>query len=183
MELNINGKVDRAALSASYEADAAAGPGSGDLSPSQPAWQTPWESALGGIWQALLPHATLSASAHFLTIGGTSILALRVAAEVRRMLGRDLRPVDVLLYPVLADQAAYIAALPALPMAEARSESTPDEAGGPRHFGDLQFVNVSGKASHRGGRRRRHGPPVRHWRESASASPSPLIHTTSAKTK
>jgi len=115
LPVSINGKVDRAALAAWYDVDAAAGARAVALTPSQPAWQTPWESALAGIWQALLPHAMLTSAAHFLTMGGTSILALRVAAEVRRVLSRDLRPVDVLLHPVLADQAAFIAVLPALP--------------------------------------------------------------------
>lgn len=102
LPININGKVDRAALSAQVDQ------ASDELVPveaNEPDLMGPMEEALAGIWQRVLPQARIHRRAHFLRIGGTSLLALRVSALIGQQLGREFSPLDVLRFPVLADQA------------------------------------------------------------------------------
>lgn len=99
-----NGKVDRKALSSMATPE----PVSAVSTPVDAGWATPTERVLADIWQESLPAARLHREAHFLKVGGTSILALKVAAEVEQRLHRVLRPVDVLLHPRLCEQAAWI---------------------------------------------------------------------------
>ncbi len=113
--LSLNGKVDRGALGALLEH-------AGDDPEIDINWRNETERQLAGIWQQVLPTASVHRSAHFMRMGGTSLLALRVSAQVRRQLGRDLTPIDVLRVPVLADQARQVHEAP-LP-----SGSTPLEA-------------------------------------------------------
>lgn len=123
---NGNGKVDRAALAKLSEASQF-GPAEGPTNqPSAP--QDEFEAGLLAIWRELLPHAPITRNSHFLRIGGTSLLALHIATRVRRQMGRNLPPVDVLRHPVLADQAHVISRL--TPLAE--QGAVYDQHGGQR---------------------------------------------------
>ncbi|HZT55957.1 MAG TPA: amino acid adenylation domain-containing protein, partial [Burkholderiaceae bacterium] len=108
---NRNGKVDRAALA--RLAEAADVPGAQDAdAAAAPIGE--FETRLAAIWQTLLPRARIGRGSHFLRSGGSSLLALHVATQVHKQLGRNLAPVDVLRRPVLAEQAALISQLPQL---------------------------------------------------------------------
>ena len=66
------------------------------------------EAQLTAIWRQYLPNARIGRDTNFLAIGGTSLLALQVSAQVRRKLGKNLTPIDVLRLPVLFEQARGI---------------------------------------------------------------------------
>lgn len=107
---NRNGKVDRDALALLADAvDTRSEPVDATTAP-----RGEFETKLASIWQALLPRARIGRGSHFLRIGGSSLLALHVATQVHKQLGRNLAPVDVLRRPLLADQAELIAQLPIL---------------------------------------------------------------------
>ncbi|MEP7100300.1 MAG: amino acid adenylation domain-containing protein [Burkholderiales bacterium] len=119
---NLNGKVDRAALARLLDASQR-GP-SDARADSAATLNGEFETALASIWRDLLPHAAIARDAHFLRIGGTSLLALHVAAKVHKLMRRNLPPMEVLRHPVLADQARLIAQLPLLAdRGEVRDES------------------------------------------------------------
>lgn len=109
LPVNINGKVDRAALSAQVDQ---ASDGRAPVEADEPALMDAMEESLAGIWQRVLPQARIHRRAHFLRIGGTSLLALRVSALIGQQLGRDFSPLDVLRFPVLADQAQCLSRAP-----------------------------------------------------------------------
>ncbi len=101
--INLSGKVDRRAI----EAMIAAGTTTDEIAPDAPL-RTDTERALAQIWERCLPGARIDRDADFTALGGTSLLALRIAADVARTLGRALDPIDVLRHPVLAAQARLI---------------------------------------------------------------------------
>lgn len=107
MPLNANGKVDRKALLASIAQEAQApahAAGAGFISET--------EAALAAIWQACLHKASLSREADFWALGGTSVLALQLSAQIGRHFSKDFPPVEILRHPLLADQARRLDALP-----------------------------------------------------------------------
>ncbi len=103
MPVNRNGKIDREALARLLDSVTEPSATAEYAEPMSLA-----ETALAAIWRELIPGAGITRDAHFLRVGGTSLLALHVASLVRKRLGRELAPVDVLRHPVLADQAALI---------------------------------------------------------------------------
>lgn len=120
--INLSGKVDRRAV----EAIVAAGATPDAVVADEPL-RTETERVLAQIWERCLPGARIGRAAHFTELGGTSLMALRVAADVARALGRALDPVDVLRHPVLAAQAQAIDASPpalAASLADTRSTLT-----------------------------------------------------------
>ncbi|MFI9627980.1 amino acid adenylation domain-containing protein [Streptomyces sp. NPDC052042] len=121
LPLTANGKVDRRAL-----ADLLAGPQ--ELRPVRPL--TPHERTLADIWSALLGTPVGSPAAHFFQLGGNSLLAMSVQAEVEQRTGAHLPVSAVLGTPVLADLAAVLAeAGRVAPLEESRPE--PQDAAGP----------------------------------------------------
>lgn len=119
--INMSGKVDRRAV----EAIVAAGE-SREAVPNEAPPETPTEQALAQIWQRCLPLARIDRNASFIALGGTSLMALRVAADIARVLGRALDPVDVLRNPVLAAQARLIdTSAPADAVANAAGGASP----------------------------------------------------------
>jgi amino acid adenylation domain-containing protein len=125
MPLNLNGKVDRKALGEQLFGESAGG----DDTPAVLGSET--ERQLARIWKRCLPGAvrsTVDARAHFTKLGGTSILALRVAAEVRSVLMREIAPLEVLRHPVLAELAKRVDAAPAVrSLSGATPQATSDE--------------------------------------------------------
>lgn len=108
----VSGKIDRTRL-AQQASSEHADPGT-HRQARDTHWQTEHESRLAAIWQSLLPEADIHRQASFVLIGGSSLLAMRVSSLVARQWGRELRPLDVLLNPVLADQAQVMACAPLL---------------------------------------------------------------------
>ena len=104
----VSGKIDRALLARLGDHEQAT------AQERDTAWQSEHEARLAAIWQSLLPTADIHRHANFLLIGGSSLLAMRVSGLVAQQLGRQLRPLDVLLHPILADQARLLAVAPML---------------------------------------------------------------------
>ena len=106
LPLGLTGKVDRAALAQLLDADEQA---QVQVAADHANEFDAAELALAAIWQELLPRASLHPDSNFLRVGGTSLLALHVAALVRDRMQRQVSPVDVLRYPVLSQQAHLFA--------------------------------------------------------------------------
>lgn len=89
LPLTPNGKLDRAALPApaagEQRAHAADGNDDGDAI----------ERALRAIWESALGRTGIALDADFFDLGGHSMLAVRVLAEIDRRMGRQLRTADV----------------------------------------------------------------------------------------
>lgn len=118
LPVNLNGKVDRDVLAQLPPAEASAAAGSASIDPSMGAI----EAALAAVWGELLPRASLRRDSHFMRVGGSSLLALHVAALVRKRLGRVLSPVDVLRHPVLSEQARILEQAQAAPREPGRAD-------------------------------------------------------------
>ncbi|MCA9286397.1 MAG: amino acid adenylation domain-containing protein, partial [Phycisphaerales bacterium] len=120
LPINTNGKVDRDALLALLATDRVVdernSPDSGAERPGAfaTAFVTGTEEALASIWQRWLPPQDLRRDSHFQSCGGTSLLSLRVAADIRRHLGRRVSPVEIMLCPVLSEQARRVDLAPAV---------------------------------------------------------------------
>lgn len=101
--VTLNGKVDRRALEARLNVQMPV------LAATESMWNTDVERQLAGLWQAVLPGTTLDRHSHFVQLGGTSLLALKLSAMARRELNRDLSPIDILRRPILSEQALLLA--------------------------------------------------------------------------
>ncbi|WP_410581903.1 non-ribosomal peptide synthase/polyketide synthase [Amycolatopsis sp. lyj-108] len=94
--LNVNGKLDRAALPAP------------DFSRPVTAWTAPGtdaERALAEIWAEVLGVEEVGAEADFFELGGDSILSIQVVSRARRA-GLRLLPKDLFRYPTIRALAA-----------------------------------------------------------------------------
>lgn len=85
LPLNINGKVDRAALLAGI-----APTQSQKLPTVEAAPQDYLEKAIWGIWREVLPGIRIRRTDHFTDLGGTSLAALNMMARIEKMLGRSI---------------------------------------------------------------------------------------------
>jgi thioesterase domain-containing protein len=101
MPLTANGKVDRKALPAPEQA------GVGERA-AYVAPRDETERLLAGIWEELLGREQVGIEDDFFTIGGHSLLAVRVMARVRRELGRDLPLVAFFRDPTVRGLAAAV---------------------------------------------------------------------------
>ncbi len=79
------------------------------LSPAYRAPRGGVEKALAGIWAELLAVERVGAQDNFFLLGGDSILALRLVAEVKRRLGVELPPHEVFRAPTIAQMSRLIA--------------------------------------------------------------------------
>ena len=88
LPLNINGKVDRAALLASLPSHLA-GKSNSDGEP-----RDYLEKAIWGIWRDVLPGLRITRNDHFTDLGGSSLTALDMISRVEKMVGHPigLRP-------------------------------------------------------------------------------------------
>jgi amino acid adenylation domain-containing protein len=100
LPLNASGKVDRATLARFVVA-----PGAGPRTPPR----TPLELEIAALWQNVLPAAPASVHATFLEAGGSSLLAVQLAARIREHFQLEL-PVASLLAgtDTIASQAAAV---------------------------------------------------------------------------
>lgn len=118
MPTNINGKLDRNALAQwVQQAHTAA------ASPSSTVWETPTEATLADIWGKIFPSSPIEASFSFRALGGTSLLAMRVASEVRTRLHKDLNPIEVLKHDRLTSLAQAIDESPDVDAADVHATS------------------------------------------------------------
>ncbi|MFI6531642.1 amino acid adenylation domain-containing protein [Nonomuraea sp. NPDC050547] len=100
LPLGANGKVDRAALARlAREPDGQ----SGDAPPAGPT-----EQALAAIWRSLLDLTDVGRHQNFVTLGGDSVLATRLAEEIRIEFGADLPLRELFAGPTIAEHAALI---------------------------------------------------------------------------
>jgi amino acid adenylation domain-containing protein/non-ribosomal peptide synthase protein (TIGR01720 family) len=108
---------------------AAAGPGSGVAGHARPALDTPYaaprtaeERALAEVWQRLLGIAPIGVHDDFFDLGGSSLLATRLAARAGEQLGVELPLAELLANPTVAS----------LTEAAARRRAAAGEAGATR---------------------------------------------------
>jgi amino acid adenylation domain-containing protein len=99
MPTTLSGKVDRARLPVPHAGSEFAADGR----PSGPT-----EELVADAWCAVLGIEQVSATDNFFALGGQSLLAIRLAARLRRSLGLALPMVAVFENPYLRELAAYI---------------------------------------------------------------------------
>jgi hypothetical protein len=99
-----NGKLDVAALPQPFGDDPAAGRSdAGDAEPSGPI-----EPLIAEAWQEVLGRDRVLATDDFFTLGGHSLMALKVVATLRRRLGMTVPTTMVYQHPRLRDLAAQL---------------------------------------------------------------------------
>jgi len=101
LPLSANRKVDKKALPSPLGGRAAAA--SGGRPP-----ESTLEQALAALWNRLLGVAVTDATASFFTLGGHSILAIRLVALIEKELGVHLSLPDLFQNPSIADQAQLL---------------------------------------------------------------------------
>ncbi len=107
LPLSANGKIDRTALGELKSPDEGA-----SLAVRDVAWQSVFEQTLAEAWASVLPQAQVHRHANFLMLGGSSLMAMKVAMFAGRAAGRQLSPLEVLLHPLLHEQARRLAVAP-----------------------------------------------------------------------
>jgi len=105
LPLTPHGKVDRAAL-----LELALAPEEPEQAPAEEAL-TASEQAVAGIWARHLGLERVTREDHFLEVGGHSLVAVQVIAEVREHFQVDMAVGTLFASPVLADFAAAVDAL------------------------------------------------------------------------
>ncbi len=96
-----NGKLDTASLPDPRTQGGA--PDTGHVSP-----RTPEEALLADIWRDLLGVATVGIHDDFFSLGGDSLLAIRVTSAIRREFGKSLPLASLVRAPTLAALAGYL---------------------------------------------------------------------------
>ncbi len=121
MPLNANGKVDRKRLPAA-EAEPAP-PAAEHVAPRNPV-----EAQLAALFEAALGVRPISVNANFFALGGHSILAIRLLAQVREQHGRDVSLTTFFQHPTVAEVARALqfsaSAEPALPLVALQPQGT-----------------------------------------------------------
>ncbi|MFI9451989.1 beta-ketoacyl synthase N-terminal-like domain-containing protein [Amycolatopsis sp. NPDC052450] len=80
------------------------------LSDRPPTSRADYEQALARVWAGSLRVGEVPPDADYFELGGTSVLALQVLAEIRRELGMRLRLRDIYAHRTLRDLAGFMAA-------------------------------------------------------------------------
>jgi len=101
LPLTPNGKVDRAALP---EPSVIAATDRGTIATPQ----TPMERSVAGIWQNVLSVEQIDIHENFFDLGGHSLLIIKVQAQLRKLLGLELKMVDLFRYTTVSSLAAYL---------------------------------------------------------------------------
>lgn len=101
LPLTPNGKVDRRALPAPVTSALV---GSAYIPPEGEV-----EISLATIWEELLSVERVGRHDHFFNLGGHSLLAVRIVANVRQVLRREVGVADLFQHPMLADFAKVVA--------------------------------------------------------------------------
>jgi amino acid adenylation domain-containing protein len=122
-----SGKLDRAALPDPADAmTAGAGPAP---APGE-------EAALAAVWRAVLRREVVSATADFFDLGGTSLLGMRLVAQIRAGLGAPIALYDLFRYPTIRALAPVVA--------QARAQAPVAPAAIPRR--ERQRVSASSRS-------------------------------------
>lgn len=66
------------------------------------------EKLMANIWASVLGQAIRSPEAEFFTLGGSSLLAMQIAAEASNTFGKPVSAVDVLMSSSLRDLVSGI---------------------------------------------------------------------------
>jgi amino acid adenylation domain-containing protein len=103
LPLTPNGKLDEAALPAPE--DRAADPDAG----LEPAGR--FEELIAGVWTEVLGRDRVAANDDFFALGGHSLIALRVAARLKKNLGLAVTIKEVYRHPRLSDLARHVESL------------------------------------------------------------------------
>jgi len=101
LPLNVNGKVDRAALPAPDQTRP-------QLEQAFVAPQTPTEHTLAGIWRSVLGIGTVGRHDNFFALGGHSLLATQVVSRVKQQWRVDLPLVRMFDHSTIAELSALI---------------------------------------------------------------------------
>jgi aryl carrier-like protein len=72
------------------------------------------EAALAAVWRAVLRREVVSATADFFDLGGTSLLGMRLVAQIRAGLGAPIALYDLFRYPTIRALAPVVAQARAL---------------------------------------------------------------------
>jgi amino acid adenylation domain-containing protein len=134
-----NGKLDVTALPE---------PG-GVVAPLREVPRAGLESEIAAIWSELLDGRLIDRRDHFFRSGGHSLLAARVIARLRNMLGLDIGVAELFAQPVLADFAVVAGRCAAAPLPEL--EAVPRDGPLPLSFAQqrLWFVSQTGEEASR----------------------------------
>ncbi|MET8542171.1 non-ribosomal peptide synthetase [Kitasatospora sp. NPDC004799] len=104
MPLSVNGKVDHRALPAVDEARwADAGQEPGD----EP--QGEFETLIAGVWAEVLGRQRISPTDNFFSLGGHSLIALRVIGRLKKQFGITVSTKEVYQHPELRTLAEFVA--------------------------------------------------------------------------
>lgn len=109
LPINANGKVDLVALDLETTSSEAKDE-SGQLGGEGGAESV--EQRLIQLWVRVFQTSSIHHQSNFATLGGNSLTALQLSAQVRRLFGRDLTPLDIVRTPVLGEQAKLIETAP-----------------------------------------------------------------------
>ena len=108
LPLTANGKIDRRALAnAPVAAEAVAWPATA-------APLTPLETTLAALWTEVFARE-VPVDDDFLLLGGTSLMAVRLAERIRAATGQAVRPALIFEHGTVHKLAAHLAAFPARP--------------------------------------------------------------------
>jgi acyl carrier protein len=101
LPLTPNGKLDRGALPS-----AAIATPSDRKTIAMP--QSPMERIVASIWQNVLSVEQIDIHENFFDLGGHSLLIIKVQAQLRKVLGLELRMVELFRYPTVSLLASYL---------------------------------------------------------------------------
>jgi amino acid adenylation domain-containing protein/non-ribosomal peptide synthase protein (TIGR01720 family) len=136
--LTPNGKIDRRALPppASERHDAAA------LTPPRSAV----ESVIADVWRDVLECDRVSVHDNFFDLGGHSLLLVRVHAELRKRLQRQIAVVDLFRYPTVEALARHLAPESAAAAVPAAAESTAARPDGAARWAEpIAIIGMAGR--------------------------------------
>ena len=70
--------------------------------------ETETEQLIADVWKRVLGLAQVNTQAKFFEVGGTSLLMVRIAIELKRNHGIDVSIIDMFKYPTIADLASHL---------------------------------------------------------------------------
>jgi amino acid adenylation domain-containing protein len=100
-----------------------------ELRPGYVAPRTPVEQRIAAVWRQILGLAAVGIDESFFDLGGSSLLLLRLHAELRAVLGDDLRIVTLFQHPTIRSLAQSLESAPVVrPRSEAQDRAAKQRA-------------------------------------------------------
>lgn len=127
LPLNVNGKIDRAAL-----------PIPGNDIEDNADRQTGLEQKLAAVWQEILRKPDVGINDSFFDLGGHSLLMLRLKAKLDVMLEKPVSLVELFQYPTVRRLADF---LESTPQVQTKQEKTK----APSIDGDIAIIGLAGR--------------------------------------